>query len=255
MRATLLLSCLAMLIWSCEESRTACLDFAAENYDVGAVNACDSCCTYPSFSLNTSIIFDTFDFSYNRYTLLPSGDSIAIQSFELGIFDIKLENADTSYYVLNFATADSTLRDNSILYNSRASSSLSVGETNFSDDVSSISFTLGVDQGSLPDLDNVLSSSNWNVLKDSLYIDAIPVFNTFKMTYLLNDSIQHLISSDRQLDNLSSNIIKFVPPGQDWNLEMVFDFNLLLNGVNGSLTDEEIKALIEDNLSSLIQFN
>ena len=252
MRITLLLSLVLMLFSACEESRTACLDFFAENYDLGAVEACDSCCAYPSFTFTSNTVFDTFNFSYNRFQALPGGDSIAIQDFELGFFNIQFVALDTSYNVINYATEDRSLVDNVRLYNSRASSTLNIGETNFSNDLSSIKLRLGIEIEDVPQLTNLISSSNWNLLQDSMYVDSIPLFNTFKMTYLLNDSIPHSISSDKVIDNLSWDLIKFVSPGQDWSLNMTLDFNMILKDINADLTESEVKEIIEENLSSLI---
>ena len=253
MRVTLLLSGLIILFAACEESRTACLDFYAENYDAGAVDPCDSCCSYPSFSFNTNLVFDTFSFAYNRYQNLPSGDSIAIQSFELGILDIRFQNQDSIYYINDLANPEATQLDNSILYNSK-SSALQLGETSFSDDITSVVFKLGSALVDLPDFDGLVTGSNWSLIRDSLYIDSIPAFNTFNVTYLLNDSIPYNISSTKVIGELDFDIIKFVPPGQDWSLNMTWDFYALLANINSTMTQDEIRTIFEDNLSSFIKF-
>ena len=52
-----------ILFTRCEESEPGCLDKNAENFDVQAIDACDTCCILPQVRLDMDLMFDTLPVS------------------------------------------------------------------------------------------------------------------------------------------------------------------------------------------------
>ena len=151
MRANLvLLSVTLLFLGACEETKEGCLDNLAENLDFFAVNACDSCCTYPTFSLNSSWMIDTLDHNSSD-TFLINGLNFQFNTIEILFSNFELLSIDNQYSILDSLIENGiTVRDDYVFMDNDGRNS--VGTTRFSDKLNEIKFSLGFNESSVSEL-------------------------------------------------------------------------------------------------------
>ncbi len=258
-QAPIILSFLLALLFisSCEETEEACLDLLAENLSFTAVNPCDDCCTYPSLTVNFSLINDTLAYNLGDSLVLVTGDTVILDRFKLLLSDFSFGNADTSYNTRDTVLdVDFDLRDDFVLIQNEGNQT--VGTTRFSDDLDYCAFTSGFDELRIDDLmpfENLDQDSNLDLALDSMYIETDEIYLSafFSLLFTRDSSIVDLAVPNEAFGQLEYVIDNSVNPGDDWSVNLSLDMKILLQGVEQDMDEEVIlETIISNYLSSLV---
>ena len=91
--------CLFLLGWllftGCYEERVGCLDPDASNYNLGADEPCPACCTYPSFSVRLSTVWEEGAVTAGTRYADVNRDSFQLVDFRFYIGDLRLLSSTT----------------------------------------------------------------------------------------------------------------------------------------------------------------
>ena len=256
MKAIILLSFLSFLLISCEETREACLDYYASNYDFGAVSGCDSCCQYPKVNLNFNLEIDYQNFSFNNTYHLSGNDSITIKNCQILFSNFLFFSSDSNYRILDeVGNNDVSIIDDFYLFRSDRLSINNIGHSNFETDLNLLEFDLGVDKVKLEALKpfNLLEDdSHLNVVVDSMYNSTTSEFSIFKIDFEIYEQIQSFDIINLNQSHFKFDISKVVIPGKDWDITLKLNFTTLFSGVNSSMSGEEMESMIINNISKAI---
>jgi len=258
MRPSLLLSFFILIfcLISCEESEEGCLDFFANNYNFDAVTSCDSCCTYPLVNFDFELIFNDEVFNINRDTFFISGeDTIVLKRLEIVFSDFEFVG-DAGTYVTRdtLQTSLAPVRDDFVFY--KTSASKSIGRTRFADTIRTVNCRLGFDQDLLSMIkpfSGLDQSAKIDEALDSLYSEDTNFYLSSRINFQLFDSIRQIEIVDPFPDNMLSYDV-FIPvnAGVTWTIDAQIDILKLLSGINATLTNEEITAVLSQNLSAAV---
>lgn len=256
---TLILLSLSLFLLSCEESRVACLDFHASNYDFGAVTPCDSCCTYPTFSLPFNIVYDSLGFSNEEFYNLDSGDSVKVEFFQLLLSNFVFSSVDSSYQIIDQVRGNGvSIIDDYYLLRSNRLTIDDLGDTNFSDDLQLLSFDLGLNQAqvsSLKPYEFIDSGSQLSRAIDSTYNSSVDEFTIMKIDLLVNQDLHQLRWSNDESRTYSFSILKTPIPGSDWEQSMKLDISSLILDISSEMSSEELENVIINNLLGSLSVN
>ena len=129
--------CLYLLGWlllvGCYEERVGCLDPDANNYSLGADEACPACCTYPSFSIRLTTVWEDGALTPGTRYADGTGDTFQLVDFRYYLGDLRLVSSVTELgepqrpvdlqEQVNSEVRDVTLNGNYLLAGSSRSSS------------------------------------------------------------------------------------------------------------------------------------
>jgi hypothetical protein len=255
MRVVILLLSFSML-YSCEESRTACLDFNASNYDFGAVAACDSCCTYPEFKSGYYFHFDSITYHQDSLYNLNGNDSIKISSFVLSLSDFRFRNTLEDYTIIDTVRFDGVdiLDDYLVVRSTKKSGTTLVGhtdyETAFDQILVNIGFNSNINNASA--ITSFGSDSNLQVALDSLFDDSEMQLYMLKTTFEIADSIRKIELNNNQIKDVVFSVDRNLEAGVDWQIQLSLDLKQLFEGVTKTMSTDEIEILITQNLAASI---
>lgn len=238
-------------ITSCEESEDGCLDLLSNNFGFQAVNECDSCCTYPVFSLSLTLKNDSLDFSLNDTIVKNNVDSIVLQRFELLFSDFTFVGDNGEYKIIDtIVVAQNGVIDDYAYI--RGERTLQIGSTRFSDTINVVEFNFGFDPvfaESLKPFSQIDSDSKLDEALDSLYLEDKSQYLFGRMFYsLAQDTSEIALLSRTKLDFSIENIL--ISPGEDWNLDIEVDINSLFNGFESNMDSMEVSTTIDSNFLS-----
>lgn len=161
---------LLLLVFSCEEETTGCLDTFAVNYSVGVDDACTGCCTYPvvrlAFNHKYSLDGELSNLIYGNTVKDGSGNPFRIQRIAFYVSDIALETATGTTLAVEDELVvqaevspgrltERTLKDDILRVDARDIATLTAGTFRGEGDLVRASMQLG-----LPELtDNLLQTS------------------------------------------------------------------------------------------------
>lgn len=244
---------LVLLLFSCEESVDGCLDIRASNFDVMAVTACDSCCTFPTGSLDIDFRFDTLPLSFNNDFLLGE-DSIQLRSLELPFSQFSLMRlGETFNFIDTILRFTPTMRDDYVLI--ERANSQTIGRTDFVTQIDSINARVGLDIDELdmlrPFID-VSNGNNVNFLISNMYVDSLDIFVQARMEVEIADSVRSL-----EILSISNPTIAFadtvnIMQGQNWSIDWDLDVKVLLQGISPNDTNESMAEKISQNIAESI---
>lgn len=249
------LSVLALFMFSCDETAEGCLDLLAENYAFEAVNECDSCCTYPTASISLSLIQDTLSFSLNDTLLVGNADSVIIQDWVFLLSEFVF-SSNTMDYTIRDSVSSSTLstKDDFIIFLN--SGTKQIGNTAFQDTLNSIRLRIGFNTPEIElfkPFDNLDQDSNLDLALDSMYniINDEYYSMRFELEFPEQERFVDLSFSNNEV-LVFDDLDLYVRGGTDWTLKMKLDVDVLLSGISGDLTDEDIMQIILGNIQSSI---
>ncbi len=91
----LLATALAMLLCSCYEDSTGCLDPDADNYDLVADLGCLDCCTFPELSVRLATVWKDSAVVLGRTYTDGAGNDFQFVRFRYYLGDLRLESSTT----------------------------------------------------------------------------------------------------------------------------------------------------------------
>lgn len=180
-----------LLLASCYEPKSGCLDLEATNYDASADDLCPKCCTYPKLflkvqhSISHPIAPDSlFGVKYATHyqSLLDSNDFFILDRERFFISDLKLIRDDgTEIGVLDSVwlptkTMDSIFVENNFTKQDRdIFQETSIGTIKTVGRFSGVKFTLGVPQAILDkvQIDSITAKTGLAVKTDTLSFDSL----------------------------------------------------------------------------------
>jgi len=256
MRQVLAISSLVcILALACEETQEGCLDILASNYGFEAVNACDSCCTYPTFSIRMNLINDTLAYNLNDSILLISGDTLLLTRFQLVYSDFSFSNADTTYRIRDSLDGfNAGLLDDFIYIQSETS--ITGGRTRLSDTITGVRFRNGFDReriNALKPFDNIDQDSRLDTALDCMYVAETEVYRSaiFSLRFVPDTTVVELpvIYDEAYLDY---ELDRFVPAGTGWTLDFELDVSRAFEGLNAGMPSEVMSETIAQNIPAAL---
>lgn len=240
---------------ACEETEEACLDLLAENFSFQAVNACDSCCSYPTVSLNLQLVNDSLSFSLNDTIAIGNGDSLILKEMALVFSKFEFGKDAQSYRIRDSLVRNGvTIRDDYVLF--LGEGSRSVGTTAFEDSLVRLSCLAGFEDAVLDRLkpfDQLNQSSKLDLALDSLYDETTGRYfeSRFDLEFTFRDSLVQLemLNSARPL---AFSLDRYVSAGMDWKMDIKLDVRVLFNGLQLSQTKEVMEETIRANYPAAI---
>lgn len=136
----------------CYENEDGCQDITASNFDALADFPCEDCCTYPNVSLVVRHRVDTLNWNSSFKIYNGVGDTFKIISAALLVNNVELQQAagvlkvtdtETFYFDNNGTLETQTLTDDFVGIRT-GSNNFTVGSHQGQNDVSAISFDLGL---------------------------------------------------------------------------------------------------------------
>jgi len=251
------ISICAFFFLACEESEVGCLDLLAENYGFEAVSECDSCCAYPSVSIDFDLVYDTLSYSFGDTIVRSNSDTLIVEGLNLLLSGFEFSNDQRSYEVLDsFTRKKTTIRDDYILL--RASSLKAIGDARIEDSISLISFRSGFEElkvATIKPFDEVDQNSNIDLALDSLYNEDIGVY------YLGNMRIKNSVADSAvvfEFDNSLSedfnfDLDKIVSAGDDWEVNLILDLFAVLDGLDMQQDQDLIEAELVQRINNSIE--
>lgn len=262
MTKTLLISLIAVALsmLACETSEEGCLDIRAANFDVHAVNACDSCCVLPVARLDVDLSYDTLTFRFGtEYQLIDTEDTIRILSFSLPFSEFAFNSSSSRYQVKDtmLNVVPQTLDDYFIIESSAVET---IGFTDFVDNINSVDCTVGYDKAKLASLQPFIDlhpTIRALEVTSRFYDDSLDVFFAAELSIEIADSVRLLRIPD--IDN-SSIQLEYEEPielalGLPWTVPMNIDLRQMLVGIDPLQTNEMMAETIGANLSASISSN
>jgi len=249
------LSIAAFLMFSCDETAEGCLDLLAENYSFEAVNACDSCCSYPTASISLSFIQDTLSFDINDTLMVGNGDSVLIQDWVFLLSEFVFSSQTMDYTVrASVRTSMVSAQDDFIVFLDKGSKQ--IGNTAFQDTLNRVQFRTGFNTEEMElfkPFDNLDQDSRLDLALDSMYNSMTDKYYSmrFMLEFPEQDRIVHVDIENNDI-LVFDGFNYFVKGGSDWFLKMNLDLTKLFSGISSDLTDDDILQIIAGNIQSSI---
>ncbi len=245
---------LFITIYSCEETEDGCLDLLGANYDVHAVSACDSCCTYPTLRINYRLMYDTLAISTRDTFYIEEKDTFRLKSLQFPISDIQLHGTLEDYEIRDSLKINN-LVDKDDYQLLRTAKTYSIGDIRFEDYLDSISLSIGLDSDLLQmyaPYDEIDQNSTLDEVIDSLYVETIEEFNLLKFQFQLADSIRLIEVCCQRPEILQFPLDTSNVGGSNFLINMEVDIKELIGDTKASYTDEQIANILEQNLYNSI---
>lgn len=242
-------------IIACEESKVACLDFQAENYDVAAVFACDDCCDFPEVKLKIDFDYDTLEtFVFDRFYPLGESDSISVQSIQIAFSEFSFVD-DATLHILDTVSFVSPRLYDDFLIIERSRTEQVIGSTAYAGTVTSFACRVGLPLERLDPIspyENVDEASQLSAILEKLYVDSIPELFQARMNFVLNDSLRMI-----ELTEISEPMISFpdsivLIAGESWRIDLALDIALLFKDIRPLDSDVVLSQTLSNNLSAAL---
>ncbi|MCP9236466.1 MbnP family protein [Lewinella sp. JB7] len=140
MRPILICCYLAVCLTSCYEASTGCLDPDADNYDLLADEGCTDCCTYPTLSVRSTVVWQDTAVVAGQTYRDGAGHDFQLIRFRYYLGDLRLESAAadlpdpsrsvTLLEVLDGDTSQVTVNGNYLLATTASVTTTGVGTVN-----------------------------------------------------------------------------------------------------------------------------
>ncbi len=243
-----------ILFIACESTEEGCLDILSSNFSVHAVNACDSCCTYPLVRNNFKFVYDTIEFGFNDTILLNEMDTFVLVNFKSCFNNYTFKSIDSSYTILDSVEVnDAFIKDDFVFIDSETN--YTIGSVRFEDKIESIEFQIGLDDNTATGFrpfDNINQESNLDESLDSLYNINDSTFSDISITIQLGDELRTIIINELASRNVSINNENDVLRGNGIDFQTVIDIKALLAPLSISSTDQDILNNINNNIQAAI---
>jgi len=234
------------------------LDKRAANFDVHAVNSCDSCCIFPKALLKTNFSFDTLEsFSFGaEYTINEDRDTIRLFSIRLPFSDFTFSNSSKSLTVLDtMRNVVPRTKDDFLLVES--SDVTNIGFTDFTDSIKTVDFTIGFDKEQFRSLEpHIDLHPSIRALETigRFYDDSLDVYAMAELSLLIGDSTRQLLVLDIADPKKQINYEPSIEPmeGFPWNIPIDIDIKQMLVGIDSSQPNEVMAQTIGLNISAAI---
>jgi hypothetical protein len=240
------------LLVSCYEKQEGCLNIRAENYDFGADEPCDDCCTFPTMSVRVIHNWgDTLLFTDSVYTN-SLNQGIRLLNAKFYISNIQLLNDENAYSInesIDVAgisgTTSSIIDDITFIQNSRLN--YAIGSFENAQDFTGLAFTFGINGN------YTAEDEGDSFIQDENFFDEDQFIHTnFKMDYVLESLPTDTLTLTLNDINTTKDIFipgNFeLPLGIDFSLILSVDYEALLKDINFEKMEEEYAKILE-NLS------
>lgn len=233
MRSFLILSIL-FLMSSCYEKQEGCLDFRANNYDFGADESCEDCCTYPDMKIGITHYWGDTTLMIDSIYTSSMNQKIRIVDVQFFLSDIYLTNGSEKETVLETLSIEdangvvSEIPNNyDLVQNTRFT--YEIGTFNKADIYDGISFILGI---------NGKYYSEEVEDYPSFFNDTTYEYTNFRLRYVLEN-----VSSDTLLFELKGPETSFpltlnaqldIPLGIDFTIPLYADYDRLFEEIDFS---------------------
>lgn len=249
-----------ILLTSCYENQTGCLDIESSNYDVTADDACDDCCTYPTLSILISHQYGENAYSRTDTITNDLGAELVLEDIQTFISDLNVHSVLDSYQVSDTISvlldgSNQTVKDDIILVRP-STFRYTVGTFREADTYKSITTRLGLPNEvnnaatiTVPDDHPIIAAG------DSLYIDDQ---NQYVTNYMLLRQVGvHDVADTLAIiaPSYTYNSIVDVTQnrGSNASLSIIMDYLNIINGLDyNTMTKEQIIEQIKINLQDLI---
>lgn len=243
-----------ILFTRCEESEPGCLDKNAENFDVQAIDACDTCCILPQVRLDMDLMFDTLPVSLGvDYAFGADADTFNLRSIVLPFSDFTFIGPEGMWVVedtiRNFSP---TAKDDYLIIENNGRQN--IGFTSFLNAIKDVDMTLGYSEARLRNLQpfiDIHPTGRVLRLTRRLYADSTDVFTQMEMEIELADSVRSLLITEIPDQKLKLTYVDGLRPqqGMAWDVPVQLDMNRLLRGVDVTAPNEVIAETIGQNLA------
>lgn len=245
---------------ACETSEEGCLDIGAANFNVHAVNACDSCCVLPVARLDVDLLYDTLNFRFGTdYPLSHTDDTVRILSFSLPFSDFTFNSPSTQYRVKDtmLNVTPQTLDDYFIIESSAVET---IGFTDFVDNINSVDCTVGYEKAKLETLQPFIDlhpTIRALEVTSRFYDDSLDVFFVADLAIEIADSVRSLqiVSIDNSRIQLQYEEPIEPALGLPWTIPLSIDLRQMLIGIDSLQTNEMMAETIGANISASISSN
>lgn len=247
-----------ILLSSCYEPATGCLDSNSSNFDVNADKACDDCCTLPNLGLNITYRAgeDGFDTILYRNNL---GVEYKVLDFFMNFYNIGLTGDVDNYGIL--APSDNP-EELDLAQTSLNSKSASLGHVLINDSIRNLEFSIGIpealkdtfaDFDVYPELVSLFENEEFN-LDGDFYAFGLDVITDT----ITNDTInlRYLELDNQARINIELEELK-ICKGRNISINLnLFIDELFMNVRNEDINDNELlKRIISENLILSIKSN
>lgn len=244
------------LLWSCENTDPGCLDLNAENYDVFAVSECDSCCVYPAANINLAFTYihegTTYDFTFATLYPYEGTDSIRISDFQLPLSQFTFYADGQNFKIIDTIQGQRPRVYDDYILKEKSSADIEIGKTLFVEELDSVSFYVGLDEGktlALKPFEDVDQTSKFLDVIDEMYDDSIPQLFQARIDLKIADSLRQLELVNIEAPNLGFGISESLRPGIEWTFPLTIDMRLVIDGIKSTDTNEVMAATISKNIS------
>jgi hypothetical protein len=261
-RKVIFLFSLLILLNSCYEDKTGCLDKLASNYDVSADIPCeDNCCTYPKLNLKFTHSFKNGNLTLNSSLQNDINSSFVLLSQKLFLSNICLFESSNSLkvpfvrkgpYILNNGSTSEFIKDYILLTD--VNTLLQVNEFKSNQKLNNLKLKLGLDNK----FDNVdiVRASNYIELDEFSgmyektsktylsYSAKMAVGNNLRDTFTI--TLNNEIDKNLSLGNVQS---KF---GEDISIDVKLNYDKLFSGVNFTSGSQAIRVKLASNFQNFI---
>jgi len=231
------------------------LNQLAENYDVFAVSACDSCCVFPVVKLNTRFRYDTIDqITFGALYPYIADDSVSVIDMELSFSDFHFISGTTTHKILDTIPGEQPRIYDDFLVIKRASRNVTIGHTNFVENIDEVSFNVGLDKDlaeGLKPYEEVNINTQFIEVIEDMYVDSSSTLLQARMTFVYKDTFELNIT---EIENQEITLFLDTEPrpGIPWEVPIDIDIRKMIDGIIASDTQEVIEQTIGRNLSASI---
>lgn len=227
----------------CYKSTEGCLDDLAANYDVGADNDCDQCCTYPKIRLTIDHLWSGEKFVFGDTLINDNGNQIVFSDQKMYLSNFKyilddgaqVGNRDS----VNLKIGNDSLnyaRDIALVLKNQPSVSLHSYRSEGMLD--KVSFRLGIDN-TFDDIDEV-QADKYSPLDFSNNMRESGSYLSFKLTLIhgptLTDTVSYSIPEDYDFNMTKSiEILK----GRDLSIPIAINYDLWLKDIDFIVDDKD----------------
>ena len=248
-----------LCITACESPAEGCLDIEAQNYNVTADKACDSCCTYPDLIITLDHVVDSLNFSLNQ-RLAINGDSLLFQRLKYYISDVQLyqsgswigvEDNLSIVAISGNDSAQTTVEDNFAIILA-GQQTYTLGTRRQYGQFDSVRFTLGV-----PHPANAATPDQFDaqhplaVQPDTMYLSTDESYIFWKIevqTDTSGSSLREIIGTTPDSVTLSFPFSYSFNAGFDIQIPFTVDYQEWFSGIDFvNDTDAEIRQKVKTN--------
>ena len=227
---------IVLILQSCYDPTSGCLDSLASNYNVAAEDECEDCCTYPNVIMSMNHLWNGESFIFGDTLVNEIGSKcILIDSkFHLSNFTFSLQNGNIvtnrDSVQLSINSQDTTIADDIALIRKNQSTS-TLHSFRSADTVVNYSFRLGVPN----ELDS-LTEINAEKYNNLAYNNGMRTGNAYAPYWFqiaVGDSLTDTISVFGDQDFLFSNeVMVTIEEGSNVSVPLTIQYDLWMEEIN-----------------------